>query len=97
MLKPKTIERIFLNWLIPFIQARRSGVNCLILPVDNKKDFEELPTYITEGLEVHFAETYEDVYKIAFSDAETTNNDVVEQEPLQKISTAAAAKSATWP
>ncbi|XP_016959493.3 lon protease homolog, mitochondrial isoform X1 [Drosophila biarmipes] len=79
------------------IAARRSGVNCLILPVDNKKDFEELPTYITEGLEVHFAETYEDVYKIAFSDAETTTNNVVEQEPLQKISSAAAAKSATWP
>ncbi|KAH8367741.1 hypothetical protein KR084_002174 [Drosophila pseudotakahashii] len=79
------------------IAARRSGVNCLILPVDNKKDFEELPTYITEGLEVHFAETYEDVYKIAFADDETTTKNVVEQEPLQKVSSAATAKSATWP
>ncbi|XP_043647170.1 lon protease homolog, mitochondrial isoform X1 [Drosophila teissieri] len=80
------------------IAARRSGVNCLILPVDNKKDFEELPTYITEGLEVHFATTYEDVYKIAFTDVtETTTNNVVEQEPLQKVSSAAAAKSGTWP
>ncbi|XP_016998097.2 lon protease homolog, mitochondrial isoform X2 [Drosophila takahashii] len=78
------------------IAARRSGVNCLILPVDNKKDFEELPTYITEGLEVHFAETYEDVYKIAFADDETTTKNVVEQEPLQKVSSAATAKSAAW-
>ncbi|KAH8350369.1 hypothetical protein KR067_003810 [Drosophila pandora] len=76
------------------IAARRSGVNCLILPVDNKKDFEELPTYITEGLEVHFAASYEDVYKIAFSDTSdtTSKTDAVEQEPLRKISSAAAAK-----
>ncbi|XP_032573243.1 lon protease homolog, mitochondrial isoform X1 [Drosophila sechellia] len=80
------------------IAARRSGVNCLILPVDNKKDFEELPTYITDGLEVHFATTYEDVYKVAFTDVtETTTNNVEEQEPLQKLSSAAAAKSDTWP
>ncbi|XP_017072416.1 lon protease homolog, mitochondrial isoform X2 [Drosophila eugracilis] len=80
------------------IAARRSGVNCLILPVDNKKDFEELPTYITEGLEVHFATTYEDVYKIAFADAtETTTKNVVEQEPLQKVSSAATAKTASRP
>ncbi|XP_017127654.1 lon protease homolog, mitochondrial isoform X1 [Drosophila elegans] len=80
------------------IAARRSGVNCLILPVDNKKDFEELPTYITEGLEVHFAANYEDVYKIAFGDAtETSTDNVVEQEPLQKMSSAAAAKSTAWP
>lgn len=73
-------------------------MNCLILPVDNKKDFEELPTYITDGLEVHFATTYEDVYKVAFTDVtETTTNNVEEQEPLQKLSSAAAAKSETWP
>ncbi|KAH8373400.1 hypothetical protein KR009_005485 [Drosophila setifemur] len=80
------------------IAARRSGVNCLILPVDNKKDFEELPKYITEGLEVHFATSYEDVYNIAFADVtETTSTSAVEQEPLQKISSAAAAKSVIWP
>ncbi|XP_017042367.1 lon protease homolog, mitochondrial isoform X2 [Drosophila ficusphila] len=80
------------------IAARRSGVNCLILPVDNKKDFEELPSYITEGLEVHFATTYDDVYKIAFADAtETTTDNVVEQEPLQKVSSAAAAKASKQP
>ncbi|XP_017034496.1 lon protease homolog, mitochondrial isoform X2 [Drosophila kikkawai] len=80
------------------IAARRSGVNCLILPVDNKKDFEELPSYITEGLEVHFAATYDDVYKIAFSDAtKTTSKTEVEHEPLQrKVSSAAAAKAEAW-
>lgn len=57
-----------------------------------------MPTYITEGLEVHFAATYDDVYKIAFADAtETTSKPEVEQEtPLQKVSRAATAKSVAW-
>lgn len=51
------------------IAAKRSGVTCIILPEENKKDFDELPSYITDGLEVHFAATYDDVYKIAFPPA----------------------------
>ncbi|XP_034122722.1 lon protease homolog, mitochondrial isoform X3 [Drosophila guanche] len=78
------------------IAARRSGVSCLILPVDNKKDFEELPKFITEGLEVHFAANYEDVYNIAFSAPTKTEEEEklvpeLEQEPLEKVSTAASA------
>uniref|UniRef100_A0A182PSC1 Lon protease homolog, mitochondrial n=1 Tax=Anopheles epiroticus TaxID=199890 RepID=A0A182PSC1_9DIPT len=50
------------------IAAKRSGVNCIILPEENKKDFTDLPKFITEGLEVHFASTYADVYRIVFSE-----------------------------
>lgn len=50
---------------IVYLQAKRSGVNCIILPEENKKDFTDLPAYITEGLEIHFASVYNDVYKIA--------------------------------
>lgn len=42
------------------------GVTCIVLPAENKKDFSDLPDYITEGLDVHFADDYEDVYKVAF-------------------------------
>uniref|UniRef100_A0A1I8PJX3 Lon protease homolog, mitochondrial n=1 Tax=Stomoxys calcitrans TaxID=35570 RepID=A0A1I8PJX3_STOCA len=48
------------------IAAKRSGVTCVILPEENRKDYDELPKFITDGLEVHFASTYDDVYKIAF-------------------------------
>ncbi|KAL1139685.1 hypothetical protein AAG570_006663 [Ranatra chinensis] len=48
------------------IAAKRAGVDCIILPEENKKDFNDLPKYITEGLEVHFVSKYEDVYNIAF-------------------------------
>ena len=48
------------------IAAKRSGVKVLIFPHENRRDFEELPDYLKKGLEVHFVETYDEVYKIAF-------------------------------
>uniref|UniRef100_A0A674P8W1 Lon protease homolog, mitochondrial n=1 Tax=Takifugu rubripes TaxID=31033 RepID=A0A674P8W1_TAKRU len=48
------------------IAARRAGVTCIILPVENKKDFSDLPDYITEGLEVHFVDHYSQIYQIVF-------------------------------
>lgn len=50
------------------IAARRSGVTCLVFPAGNKRDFDELPAYLKEGLEVHFAEVYSDVFNVAFSE-----------------------------
>ncbi|XP_058257300.1 lon protease homolog, mitochondrial [Hemibagrus wyckioides] len=49
------------------IAAKRAGVNCLILPAENKKDFSDLAEYIREGLEVHFVEHYQEIYKIVFT------------------------------
>ncbi|KAG7456552.1 hypothetical protein MATL_G00237040 [Megalops atlanticus] len=48
------------------IAARRAGVTCIILPAENRKDFSDLPDFLTEGLEVHFAEHYRQIYSIAF-------------------------------
>ncbi|XP_034480876.1 lon protease homolog, mitochondrial isoform X2 [Drosophila innubila] len=77
------------------IAARRSGVTCLILPADNKKDFEELPSFITDGLEVHFASDYDDVYKIAFADTEFTTAETkfTSVGQREKIPSAATATS----
>lgn len=33
------------------IAARRAGVQCLVFPQGNKRDFEELPEYLKDGLE----------------------------------------------
>ncbi|CAL1284781.1 unnamed protein product [Larinioides sclopetarius] len=49
------------------IAAKRVGVTCLIMPAENKKDFADLPKFITDGLDVHFVENYKDVYDIIFS------------------------------
>uniref|UniRef100_A0AAV1TBY4 Lon protease homolog, mitochondrial n=1 Tax=Peronospora matthiolae TaxID=2874970 RepID=A0AAV1TBY4_9STRA len=48
------------------IAAKRSGVKTLILPLDNKRDFDELEEYLRKDLVVHFADYYDDVYKAAF-------------------------------
>ncbi|XP_029470807.1 lon protease homolog, mitochondrial [Rhinatrema bivittatum] len=49
------------------IAAKRAGVTCLILPTENKKDYSDLAAFITEGLEVHFVEHYNEIYDIVFA------------------------------
>ncbi len=49
------------------IAARRVGIRMLILPEDNRKDFEELPDYLKEGLDVYFARHYDEVARLAFN------------------------------
>lgn len=48
------------------IAARRSKLNVLIFPKENLRDYDELPEYLKKGLEVHFVDHYDDVFKIAF-------------------------------
>ncbi len=48
------------------ISARRSNIKTVILPEANRRDYEELPEYIREGLTAHFASTFDDVAKHLF-------------------------------
>ncbi len=48
------------------IAARRSNLKTLIFPKENSRDYDELPAYLKKGLEVHFVDTYDEVFKIAF-------------------------------
>ncbi|MCG8052332.1 MAG: endopeptidase La [Candidatus Thiodiazotropha endolucinida] len=48
------------------IAARRTGVKELILPEDNRSDYEEVPDHIRKGLKVHFASVFEDVVPLLF-------------------------------
>ncbi len=48
------------------IAARRVKIKELILPEDNRRDFEELPEHIRAGLTVHFAHHYDDVAAVVF-------------------------------
>ncbi len=48
------------------IAARRSKLEVLIFPKENLRDYDELPAFLKKGLEVHFVDTYDAVYKIAF-------------------------------
>lgn len=48
------------------VAAKRSGVKRVIFPKANMRDFDELPAYIKKGLKIHFVDTFEEVFKIAF-------------------------------
>jgi ATP-dependent Lon protease len=49
--------------------ARRAGTKCIILLLGCKRDYEEIPEYLKEGLEIRYAEDYETVYDVAFGNA----------------------------
>jgi len=48
------------------IAAKRVGVDCVVLPAENRKDFDDLAPFITEGLEAHFVSHYREIYPIVF-------------------------------
>lgn len=49
------------------IAAKRIGIKRLILPEDNRRDFDELPDYVRKGVSAYFAAQYEDVRNTLFS------------------------------
>merc|ERR1712110_386681 len=55
--------------------ARRAGITSLCLPDGNRRDWDELPSYLQEGLTVQFCSDYDDVYRVAFRDYTTNDND----------------------
>jgi ATP-dependent Lon protease len=47
------------------LAAKRMGMNTIIIPKRNKKDLEDIPKYIKKDMEFVFAETMDDVLKVA--------------------------------
>jgi ATP-dependent Lon protease len=50
------------------IAARRAKIMELILPYANRRDFEELPDYLREGINIHFARNYREVFEFVFDE-----------------------------
>ena len=48
------------------IAARRAKVMELVLPAENRRDFDEMPDYLKEDMVVHFAARYQDVADAVF-------------------------------
>ena len=47
------------------LAAHRAGIRTIILPEDNRKDLEEIPTHVQQDLKFRFVETMDDVVRIA--------------------------------
>lgn len=48
------------------VAARRSGLKTVIFPKDNLPDYDQLPEYLRQGMQILFVENYEEVFAIAF-------------------------------
>jgi ATP-dependent Lon protease len=48
------------------IAARRAGVKTVILPEENRVDYEDLDQHITEGITPHFVRTFDEVRSACF-------------------------------
>ena len=51
----------------------------MIFPKDNKHDYEELPDYLKQGIDVHFVKTYDEVFHIAVQEIATGNMRILTQ------------------
>jgi ATP-dependent Lon protease len=49
------------------LAAKRMGIKTIIIPHRNKKDLQDIPKYVKEGMEFVFVETMDDVLAIALS------------------------------
>jgi ATP-dependent Lon protease len=48
------------------IAARRAGIREILLPEDNRGEFDEVPQHVRKGLTVHFPSRFEDVVPLLF-------------------------------
>lgn len=58
------------------VAARREGLNEIIFPKENYRDYVELPGYLKEDITVHFVEHYDEVFAIAFPQMEQTIGEI---------------------
>ncbi|MBD3156401.1 endopeptidase La [Candidatus Peregrinibacteria bacterium] len=47
------------------LAARRSGINTIIIPHDNKKDIKDIPSHLIKGIDFVYAKTLDDAVKTA--------------------------------
>ena len=50
------------------IAARRAGIKEILLPEDNRGEYEEVPEHIRKGLKIHFVSRFEDVVPLLFAE-----------------------------
>jgi ATP-dependent Lon protease len=54
------------------IAARRAGIKEILLPEDNRGEYEEVPEHVRKGLRIHFVSRFEDVVPLLFAPSRRT-------------------------
>ncbi len=60
------------------LAAKRANIEEIILPVENRKNVEEIPAEYIEGLTIHYVKTINDVLKIALLEEKVNNPKKIE-------------------
>lgn len=55
------------------LAAKRAGITDIVMCQDNRKDIEEIPEIYRKGVEFHYVENVQDVWKFAFTDEKVDN------------------------
>lgn len=66
------------------IAARRVGIDHVLLPEDNRNDYEDLPDHLREGLAVGFAVYFDDVLKFAYGNVNEAAPPAVERAGVER-------------
>ena len=55
------------------LAAKRAGITDIVMCQDNRKDIEEIPEFYRKGVEFHYVENVQDVWKFALTDEKVDN------------------------
>jgi len=64
--------------------AKHARISMGILPDENRKDVDELKSYVTDGLSIHYVRHYDEVFKLIFPHFADQLNDGSVLEPINK-------------
>jgi ATP-dependent Lon protease len=53
------------------IAARRAGIKEILLPEDNRGEYDEVPEHVRKGLKIHFVSRFDDVVPLLFAPRRT--------------------------
>ncbi len=79
------------------LSAHRANINNIILPMENKKDFEDIPSQVRKKIKFYFVENMEQVLKIALSDSRHIKSAKYEVIDPKKESKKKSLKKSTKP
>ena len=51
-----------------FLAAKRAGIKKVLLPFDNKDDYEEIPEEVKKGVEIRFIKLVDEIFEEVFID-----------------------------
>ena len=77
------------------MSAKHAGIELVVLPRENRRDVEELKPYIIEGLDIHYADTYDDVFALIFPHYKPTSKVEFNSIPKIPLTTDAASTTAS--